>query len=70
MTSSLRAAQVVDAAGNCGLRQDARGRLERRRGDERVGRERSFGDAEEEREGLGSFLHRDASALRSSLVTH
>ena len=45
----LEAAQVVDAAGDGRFGEDARGLLERRRGDERVGRERRFGDAEEER---------------------
>src|SRR5438874_809527 len=43
----LEAAQVVDAAGDGGLRQYARGLLERRGGDERIGRERRLGDAKQ-----------------------
>jgi hypothetical protein len=42
MTFFLEAAQVVDAAGDGRFGQDARGLLERRRGDERTGRSEPF----------------------------
>ncbi len=45
----LQAAQVVDLPGDRGLGEDARGLLERRRGDERFGRQRRLGDAEQQR---------------------
>ena len=45
----LQAAQVVDLAGDRRLGEHARRLLERRRRDERVGRERRLGDAEQQR---------------------
>src|SRR5229473_1552326 len=45
----LEAAEVVHLAGDRRFREDAGGLLEARGGDERVGRERRLGDAEEQR---------------------
>src|SRR5689334_17773199 len=45
----FQAAQVIDLAGNGGFGEYARGFLEARGRDERVGRERRLGDTEEER---------------------
>src|SRR5215469_9013946 len=60
----FQAAQVIDLAVDAGLGEHARGLLERRGGDEGVGRERSLRDAEEQRT-AGSRL----AALRNhSLV--
>src|SRR5215467_11700417 len=48
----LEAAQVIDLAGDGRLGEDTRRLLERRRRDERVGRERRLRDAEEQRPAL------------------
>src|ERR1700732_529612 len=45
----LQAAQVIDLSGNCRLGEDAGSLLEARGGDERIRRERSLGDAQEQR---------------------
>jgi hypothetical protein len=47
ITFSFNPAQVVPLAHDRGLGEDARGLLERRRRDERVGRQRRLGDAEQ-----------------------
>ncbi len=45
----LEAAEIVDLAGNGGFGQDSRGLLEAGGGDKGIGRERGFGDTEEQR---------------------
>src|SRR5450432_3596759 len=55
----FQTAQVVDLAVDAGFGEHARGLLERRRGNERVGGERRFRDAEEQRASgsrLAAFL--------------
>ena len=49
MTFSLGPAQAVDRAVDAGFGENSRGLLEGRRGDEGIGRERGFRDAQQER---------------------
>src|SRR5664280_784192 len=51
----LQATQVIDGALDGGFREHARGFLERRRRDERIGGERGLGDAEQQRTAGGRF---------------
>src|SRR5205807_4298250 len=60
----LQAAQVIDAPRNRRFGEYARGLLERRGGDERVRRQRGFGDAEQKRRAVGGL----AAAVHHLLV--
>src|ERR1019366_5588461 len=51
----LQATQVIDGALDGGFREHARGFLERRRRDKRIGGERGLGDAEQQRTAGGRF---------------
>ncbi len=60
----LESAQVVDSAGDCGLRQHSGGLLERGRRDERLRRQRRLRDAEQQRRSVGGL----AAAVHDLLV--